>query len=111
MAMVENITSSGAKVTSSLSGGLSINESNGEIVIRNGDTVVVRIDKNGFRYFDAQATERIFFGQSEDGKQQIVVYDENGIPQILIGQDPKDGSPVIANSDVSQNVINDLMAG
>lgn len=109
MAIIETVTSNGAKVTSSLAGGLSINESSGEIVIRNGQTEVVRIDKNGFKYYDNAGTERIGFGQSNDGKQQIIVYDASGTPIIVIGQDPKDGSPVIAVSDDS-NVLTDLMS-
>ena len=110
MTIVETVTSNGAKVTSSLAGNLSINEANGEIVIRNGQTEVVRIDKNGFRYYDGAGTERIGFGQSSDGKQQIIVYDASGTPIILVGQDPKDGSPVVAVSD-GTNVLTDLQAG
>lgn len=110
MAIIERVTSSGSKVTSSLAGGLTINEGNGEIIIRNGTTEVVRIDSSGFKYYDQAGTERIGFGVSEDGKQQIIVYDESGTPQILIGQDPKDGSPVIANSTPGRNVISDLKA-
>lgn len=109
--IVETVTSRGANVTSSLAGGLTINEANGEIVIRNGTTEVVRIDKTGFKYYDDAGTNRISFGQNSSGQQQIIVYDTNGKPQILIGQDPKDGSPVIANSTPGNNVIDDLMAG
>ncbi len=110
MAIVERVVSNGANVTSSLGGSLTINESNGEIVIRNGSKEVVRIDSDGFKYYDTNGIERIGFGQSEDGKQQIIIYDESGTPQILIGQDPKDGSPVIANSTPGRNVISDLKA-
>lgn len=110
MAIVETVTSKGANVTSSLSGGLSINESSGEIVVRNGTTEVVKIDKTGFTYYDTRGTERISMGQNDEGQQQIVVYDESGIPQILVGQDPKDGSPVIANSTPGNNVIQDLIS-
>lgn len=111
MAIVESVTSNGAVVTSSLAGSLSINEANGEIVIRNGETEVVRIDKNGFRYYDGSGTERIGFGQSSDGKQQIIVYDASGNPTILVGQDPKDGSPVIAVSENGVNVLDELTQG
>lgn len=111
MSIVESVTSRGAAVTSSLAGGLTINEGNGEIVIRNGTTEVVRIDKEGFKYYDASGTQRIAFGQNASGQQQIIVYDSSGTPQILIGQDPKDGTPVIANATPGRNVLNDLMAG
>lgn len=109
--IVESITSRGANVTSSLGGSLTINEANGEITINNGSTTIVKIDKNGFKYFDNNGVQRISFGQDEAGQQQILVNDANGIPQILIGQDPKDGSPVIANSVPGRNVISDLLAG
>lgn len=109
--IIENVTSRGASVTSSLAGSLSINEANGEIVIRDGTKEVVRIDKEGFKYYDKSGTNRITFGQNSSGQQQIVIYDADGTPQILIGQDPKDGSPVIANSTPGNNVINDLMTG
>lgn len=111
MAIIETVTSNGAKVTSSLAGGLSINESSGEIVIRNGITEVVRIDKDGFKYYDDAGTERISFGQSNDGKQQIIVYDTYGTPVVLVGQDPRDGSPVIAVSETGGNVLNELLQG
>lgn len=111
MAIVEKVTSSGAKVTSSLSGGLTINEADGEIVIRNGTTEVVRIDKDGFKYYDNAGTERISFGQNTSGQQQIIVYDAAGTPIVLVGQDPKDGSPVVAVSETGQDVINALKTG
>lgn len=110
MAIIERVTSSGSKVTSSLSGGLTINEGDGEIVIRKGTTEVVRIDSDGFKYYDESGTQRIFFGQNSSGQQQILIYDASGTPQILIGQDPKDGTPVIANSTPGNNVLSDLQA-
>lgn len=111
MAIIEKVTSNGAKVTSSLSGGLTINEADGEIVIRNGTTEVVRIDKDGFKYYDNAGTERISFGQNENGQQQIIVYDIGGTPIVLVGQDPKDGSPVVAVSETGENVLTALQAG
>lgn len=111
MSIIESVASRGSNVTSSLGGSLNINEANGEITIRNGTTVVVRIDREGFKYYDDSGVQRISFGQNADGQQQFIVNDSDGIPQILIGQDPKDGSPVIANSTPGRNVISDLMAG
>ena len=106
--IIENVTSNGANVTSSLAGGLSINEANGEIVIRNGLTEVVRIDKEGFKYYDAQGTERIKFGQNANGQQQIIVYGTNGKSEILIGQNPKTGAPILAVGKPGRDVIQDL---
>lgn len=111
MSIVESVASRGSNVTSSLGGSLSINEDNGEITIRNGTVVVVRIDREGFKYYDNNGVQRISFGQDSEGQQRFIVNDNNGIPQILIGQDPKDGTPVIANSKPGQNVISDLLAG
>ncbi len=106
--IITNLTSRGDTVTSSLAGNLSINEANGEIVIRNQAKEVVRIDKEGFKYFDSNSVQRIAFGQDSNGNQQIVVYGSDGKPQILIGQDPKDGSPVIAVSENGKDVLQEL---
>lgn len=106
--IITNMTSRGDSVTSSLGGNLTINEANGEIVIRNGSKEVIRIDKEGFKYFDSNSVERISFGQDSDGKQQVVVYGSDGKAQILVGQDPKDGSPVIAVSEDGKDVIMEL---
>lgn len=108
MAIIETVTSQGANVTSSLSGALTINEANGEIVIRNGTTEVVRIDKNGFKYYDNSGTQRISFGQNSSGQQQILVYDKNGIPIVLVGQNPKDSTPVVAVAESGTNVLTAL---
>lgn len=106
--IITNLTSRGASVTSSLAGNLSINEANGEIVIRNGTKEVVRIDKEGFKYFDSNSVERISFGQDDDGRQQIVVYGSDGKAQIVVGQDPKDDKPVIAVSEDGKDVLTEL---
>ena len=109
--IITNVTSRGASVTSSLAGNLSINEANGEIVIRQGTKEVVRIDKEGFKYFDGNSIKRISLGQNAQGQQQIVVYGANGKAQILVGQDPKDGTPVIAVSDSGKDVLEELENG
>lgn len=106
--IITNLTSRGDSVTSSLAGNLSINEANGEIVVRNQAREVVRIDKEGFKYFDNNSVERISFGQDEKGKQQIIVYGSDGKAQILVGQDPKDGKPVIAVSEDGKDVLTEL---
>lgn len=106
MTIVSNVTSQGADVTSSLSGNLSINESSGEIVIRDGSREVVRINKYGFSYFDANTVRRISIGQNAAGMQQIIVDDASGRASILVGQDPRDGSPVLLVGKEGVDVIN-----
>lgn len=106
--IITNVTSRGANVTSSLGGNLSINEANGEIVVRNGTKEVVRIDKNGFKYFDNSSKERISMGQDAEGLQQIIVYGSDGKAQIVVGQDPADGTPVIAVSEDGKDVLQEL---
>lgn len=107
--IVKNITSMGANVTSSLSGNLSINQNSGEIVIKNGNNEVVRIDQTGFSYFDEQSIKRISMGQDDQGRQQIIVFGADGKAQILIGQDPKDNSPVIAVTETGEDVRTELI--
>lgn len=109
--IITNVTSRGANVTSSLAGNLSINEDNGEIVIRQGSKEVVRIDKEGFKYFDSNNIKRISLGQNAQGQQQIIVYGEDGKAQILVGQDPKDSTPVIAVSETGTDVLTELQNG
>lgn len=111
MTIITNITSRGANVTSSLAGNLTINEANGEIVIRNNSKEVVRIDKEGFKYYDGSAVKRISMGQDADGRQQIVVYGADGKAQIVVGQDPADNSPVVAVSEAGRDVLEDLKNG
>lgn len=106
--IITNITSRGDSVTSSLGGNLSINENSGEIIIRDQTREVTRIDKEGFKYFDGNAVKRISIGQNEQGKQQIVMFGADGKAQILAGQDPKDGSPVIAVSEDGKDVLTEL---
>ena len=108
MTIITNIRSKGATVSSSLSGGLSINESNGEIVIRDGTEEVLRLDKTGFKYYDNNGTTRITIGKNSSGLQQITVFDSTGKAQILVGQDPKDGSPVVAMVEDGKDVITEL---
>lgn len=110
MAITKVIENSGNLTTASGNGRITIDQTTGKIIVRDGIAKIVEIDSSGFKYYDQAGTERIGFGVSEDGKQQIIVYDESGTPQILIGQDPKDGSPVIANSTPGRNVISDLKA-
>lgn len=107
--IIENLTSMGQNVTSSLSGGLTINEATGEITIRNQSRDVVKIDKTGFRYFDVTGTKRISIGPNEAGQEQIIVFDATGKSIAIMGQDPKDGSPVVAVSEDGTDVLTELI--
>lgn len=107
--IVTNIVARGAKVTGSLSGSLTINEDNGEITVRQGSNDVVRINSDGFKYYDEAGVERISMGQDTAGRQQIIVYGEDGKAQILIGQDPKNDSPVVAVTETGDDVRMELL--
>lgn len=109
--IIENVTSNGANRLSSLGGGLTINENTGELVIRNSSKEVLRLDKDGFKYFDNNNIKRISLGQNAQGQQQIIVYGEDGKAQILVGQDPKDSTPVIAVSESGTDVLTELQNG
>lgn len=111
MTIITNIRSKGATVSSSLSGGLSINESNGEIVIRDGTEEVLRLDKTGFKYYDNNGTTRITIGKNSSGLQQITVFDSTGKAQILVGQNPDGGDPVIAVAKPGYDVLEELQNG
>lgn len=111
MAINKIIENSGNLTTTSSDGRILIDQSAGTITIRDGVVKTVEINKDGFRYYDQNGTERISFGQNSDGQQQILVYDANGTPVVLVGQDPKDGSPVVAVSETGGNVIDELRQG
>lgn len=106
--IIENVTSSGASRLSSLGGGLIINEATGELVIRNNSKEVLRLDKDGFKYYDQEGSKRISVGQNTAGQQQIIVYDATGKAIAIVGQDPKDGTPVIAVSESGEDVLESL---
>lgn len=111
MSIIKIIENKGDLTTSSSNGKITINQTTGEIAIRKGVHKIVKIDDEGFTYFDQNSVERISMGQDSDGLQQIVVYSATGIPLILVGQDPKDGTPVIAVSDNGANVLTELKNG
>lgn len=110
MAITKYIENSGNLTTTSSDGKISIDQSAGTITIRDGLVKTVEIDKDGFNYYDQNGVKRISLGQNTGGQQQILVYDASGTPIIVVGQDPKDGSPVVAVSD-GTNVLSDLQAG
>lgn len=106
--IITNITTKGNTVTSSLSGSLSINEDTGEIIIRKSGVEVLRLDETGFRYYDSQSVLRISMGQNEQGQEQIIVYGADSKAQILMGQKPSSGAPILAIAEPGRDVIQDL---
>lgn len=111
MSIIKIIENKGDLTTSSGNGKITINQTTGEIAIRKGVHKIVKIDDDGFTYYDQNATKRISMGQDSAGLQQFVVYGADSTPLILVGQDPKDGTPVIAVSDNGKNVLTELKNG
>lgn len=134
MAITKTIENSGDKVVASGNGGVTVNQTSGEITIRSGAKVVARISEDGFQYYDSAGNERFLMGQNELGEQQLIAYDQNHTKRItlgqntagqqqiivydatgkaiaLVGQDPKDGTPVIAVSESGEDVLESLQNG
>ncbi len=111
MAITKIIENSGNQTVTSGNGRITIDQATGEILVRNGSKVVTRIDEDGFKYFDSNNIKRISLGQNAEGQQQIVVYGTDGKAQILVGQDPKDSTPVIAVSESGTDVLTELQNG
>lgn len=111
MAITKIIENSGNQTIASGNGRITIDQATGEILVRDGSKVVARIDGDGFAYFDSNNIKRISLGQNAQGQQQIIVYGEDGKAQILVGQDPKDSTPVIAVSESGRDVLMELQNG
>lgn len=62
MAIIKTTQHSGGTRTSTLSGNIALNESAGELIVRNGANVLTRIDSEGFTYSEANGTRRIRIG-------------------------------------------------
>lgn len=62
MAIVKQVNHSGSVRTSTLSGNIELNETKGELLIRNGVHVLTRIDSEGFTYAEQNGTRRIRMG-------------------------------------------------
>lgn len=118
MNIVENSRLTGGNSTNTLTGSIVFDEALGEFrqtKMVNGEPVVVfRMDGTGIYYYDdngnitnsinatgnhfydANGIERISTGLSDTGMMRMIFRNANGIAKILIGQNPSDGSPVIA---------------
>ncbi len=111
--ITKTVINNGNQVITSNNGKITVDQTAGQITIRDGLRKVVEINsdgftyynsagnktasagENGFRYYDKFGTERISMGQDNDGMQQIIVDDASGRASILIGQDPTDGKPIL----------------
>lgn len=98
----------GDKTTASSNGKITLNQTTGEIIIRKSGVEVLRLDETGFKYYDSQSVLRISMGQNEQGQEQIIVYGADGKAQILMGQKPSSGAPILAIAEPGRDVIQDL---
>lgn len=62
MAIVKTVKYSGQIKTSTLSGNIELNESTGELLVRNGSHVLTRVNSDGFTYSETNGTRRIRIG-------------------------------------------------
>ena len=62
MAIVKQVSYSGNRMTSTLSGNIELNEGTGELLIRNGSNVLTRVNSEGFTYADQTGLRRIRIG-------------------------------------------------
>lgn len=108
MAITKIVENKGDLTTVSSNGRITLNQTTGELIIRNGSKKAVLIDESGFSYFDNNNIKRISIGPNATGQQQIIVYDASGKAIVMVGQDPKDSSPVIAVSEAGYDVIQEL---
>lgn len=69
MAIIKQVQYSGSVRTSTLSGNIELNDSAGELIVRNGANVLMRLNSEGFTYSEI-----------------------SGLRRIRIGLNPKDGS-------------------
>lgn len=111
MTITRIIENKGDLTTVSSNGRITLNQTTGELIIRNGVKRAVLIDENGFSYYDNNDIKRISIGPNTTGQQQIIVYDASGKAIVVVGQDPKDSSPVIAVSEQGYDVISELENG
>ena len=67
MAIVKTVQYAGGATTSTLSGNIELNETTGELIIRNGANVLTRINSDGFTYSEPNGTRRIRIGNDANG--------------------------------------------
>lgn len=129
MAIVEKSRLTGGGTTNTLTGNIVFDEALGEFrqtkIINGVPVVVFRMNAEGIQYYnddgvlthkidtqdhyyDENGTERLTTGMDANGKMQMLFKDANGVPNILIGQNPNGGTPVIAAVKQGLNVITEL---
>ena len=87
MAIVKTVQYSGQVKTSTLSGNIELNESTGELIVRNGSHILTRVNSDGFTYSETNGTRRI-----------------------RVGLNPKDSTIGIYTSKPTVDVIDELEA-
>lgn len=85
MNIEKNVEFEGSKVISTLNGNIELNQNTGEMLIRKNGKVLTRINSQGFIYSDS-----------------------DGVRQILIGANPKNGKVRIYNTKDGVDVIDEL---
>ena len=67
-----------------------------------------KISTDGFDYYDTSGNKRINIGASSAGMMRLEMFDADGTPRTLIGQNPADGDQVLAVSISGENVETNL---
>ena len=71
-------------------------DGNGIAYYNDNGTIANKIDAKGNHFYDSNGIERISTGLDSTGKMRMIFRNANGVAKIIIGQNPKDGNPVIA---------------
>ena len=69
---------------------------------------ITKVSSDGFDYYDTNGVKRINIGASSAGMMRIEMFDTDGTPRTLIGQNPADGDQVLAVSVFGENVETNL---
>lgn len=113
MAIVTTVKSKGNVSTSTLSGNIVLDEGAGELRVTkkvgNNIIPVNIINETGNHYYDLNGVERISTGlDTTTGYMRQLYKDSNGVSKIIVGQDPADGTQIIAVSTGNNDVETEL---
>lgn len=78
----ENVEYGGGKMTSTLSGNISINHAKGELLVRENGVVLTRVDSSGFVYSEKDGTRRILIGKHPKSDEIVEVISQPGVDVI-----------------------------
>lgn len=126
MAIIKNVSSTGGKTSSSLSGDIFIDDASNKLVVRSPSThqVLLEIDNSGLTLYGTNGAKLVQLDNAglhlyrTDGTVELMslsrigmVYSEtSGIRRILLGAHPVDGHIIEAISKIGTDVIN-LLGG